>query len=315
MLEYVGLGSRPLDISFRTRSRARVRIAEFPGRWMAAADQAGLLGDLRSVVRDTVEGGTLDYGVLTGSPERWANAILTVIYADGRAVAFNALSVLPCELRGRTVEVLHLGLAMVHPAYQGRGFSGVLYGLTCFLIFARRQLRPLWVSSVTQVPAVLGLVGENFERVFPNAQPGARRSYDHLALAREVMTRHRAAFGVGAEAGFDEDRFVITNAYTGGSDHLKKRFEEAPQARAEVFNELCRRELDYGRGDDFLQIGQWGLKTTRIYFLRMAPQISPLRLTLQFTFLALESCVAPLLQWLRPQVAMGDLRPWRVSRP
>jgi len=157
-------------------------------------------------------------------------------------------------------------------------------------------------------------VGENFERVFPNARPGARRSHDHLSLAREIMARHRAAFGVAGEAGFDEDRFVITNAYTGGSDHLKKRFDDAPKARGEAFNAMCRRELDYERGDDFLQIGQWGLKTTHTYFLRMAPQISPLRLTVQFAFLALESSVAPLLQWLKPQLAMGDIRPRRVAR-
>mgnify|MGYP003693706281 CR=1 FL=1 len=104
MLEYVGLGSRPLDLAFRTRAAAHVRIVEFPGRWMAASDQAELLGDLRSVVRDTVPGGSLDYGVLTGSRERWAHAILTIIYDGERAVAFNALTVLPCELRGQPVE-------------------------------------------------------------------------------------------------------------------------------------------------------------------------------------------------------------------
>jgi GNAT superfamily N-acetyltransferase len=314
MLEYVGLGSRPLDLAFRTRAAARVRIVEFPGRWMAASDQARLLVDLRSVVRGTVPGGSLDYGVLTGSRERWAHAILTLIYDGERAVAFNALTVLPCELRGQPVDVLHLGLAIVHPDYQGRGFSSVLYGLTCFLIFARRQLRPLWISSVTQVPAIAGLVGENFERVFPNVRSDTRRSFDHVVLAREIMSRHRAAFGVAPEAGFDEDRFVITNAYTGGSDNLKKRFEEAPAARNPAFNALCQRELDYDRGDDFLQIGQWGLATTRVYFLRMAPTISPLRLAIQFLFLALESAIAPLLQWLKVQVAMGDIRPWPGRR-
>lgn len=313
MLEYVGLGSRPLDTSFRTRSGARARILEYPGRWLPTDEQARLLEDLRSVVRETVEQGTLDYGVLTGSPERWTNAILTVIYADDRVVAFNALSVLPCELRGRTVDVLHLGLAIVHPAYRGRGFSVVLYGLTCFLMFARRQLRPLWISSVTQVPAVVGLVGEHLERVYPNALPETRRSFDHLALGREIMAKHRAVFGVSEDAGFDEARFVITNAYTGGSDHLKKSFDQAPKARVEAFNEMCRRELDYGRGDDFLQIGQWTLKTTHTYFLRSAPHISPARLTYQFVFLLLQSFLAPLLQWLKPQVPMGDLRPWREA--
>ena len=315
MLEYVGLGRRPLHTSFRIRSGARARILEFPGRWLPDAEQDRLLADLRAVVAGSVERGALAYGVLTGDREAWDRAVLTVIYADGRPVAFNALSVLPCELRGRPVEVLHLGLALVHADYRGRGLSSVLYGLTCFLLFARRQLRPLWISNVTQVPAVFGLVGEYFEDVYPSAKPGARRSYDHLVLAREIMQRYRHVFGVGPEAGFDETRFVITDSYTGGSDNLKKRFDEAQPYRLPAFNDMCRRELDYDRGDDFLQIGRWGLKTTHEYFVRTAPRISPVNLALQFTFLALQSLVAPLLHWLHPEQPMEDLRPWGARRP
>ena len=55
---------------------------------------------------------------------------------DGRPVAFNALSIMECELRGKPVEVLHLGLVMVDPGYRSQGLSSVLYGLTSFLIFA-----------------------------------------------------------------------------------------------------------------------------------------------------------------------------------
>jgi len=314
MLEYVGLGSRPLHTSFRIRSGARARILEFPGRWMPPEEQARLLADLREVVAGAVDRGPLAYGVLTGDRAAWDRAVLTIIYADGRPVAFNALSVLPCELRGRTVDVLHLGLALIREDYRGRGLSSVLYGLTCFLIFARRQLRPLWISNVTQVPAVLGLVGEYFEAVYPSARPGSRRSYDHLVLAREIMARYRHVFGVGPEAGFDETRFVITNSYTGGSDNLKKRFEDAQASRFPAFNEMCRRELDYERGDDFLQIGRWGLRTTHEYFVRTEPRISPVSLTLQFAFLALQSFVAPLLSWLRADLPMDDLRPWGTPR-
>lgn len=36
------------------------------------------------------------------------------------------------------------------------------------------------------------------------------------------MKHQRDAFGVGPEAGFDADSQVITDAYTGGPDNLKK---------------------------------------------------------------------------------------------
>jgi hypothetical protein len=305
------LGTRYLDFQFTTRYGARARIVERPGRWMAEAELARLVEDLRSVVRASLPAGSLDYGVLTGDPERLRNAILTVIYAgDGRPVAFNALAILDCELRGRPVEVIHLGLVMIDPGYRAKGVSGILYGLTCFLLYARRQMRTLWFSNVTQVPAVFGMVGEAFANVFPDPARRARRSFEHLVLARQVLARHRHVFGVGPEAGFDERRFVITNAYTGGSDNLKKPFAAAAQHRREIFNETCRCELDYERGDDFLQIGQFDLRAARDYFRRSLPTLSARALLQQFGFLFAESLLLPLMHWATPSQELGSLRPW-----
>ena len=73
---------------------------------------------------------------------------------DGTPVAFNALGVMEVDVAPRSVEVLHLGLAMVGPEYQQQNLSWVLYRLTCFLIFLCRQMRPIWVSNVTQLPSV-----------------------------------------------------------------------------------------------------------------------------------------------------------------
>ena len=55
---------------------------------------------------------------------------------------------------------------MVDPDARSRGFSWVLYGLTCVLLFVRNGLRPLYVSNVTQVliatrhqaPEALGII-------------------------------------------------------------------------------------------------------------------------------------------------------------
>ena len=306
---------RYLNHSFRTRSGARVRIVERPGRWMDAAALAALVEELRTVVRTSLEKETLEYGVVTGDPERLEAAILTVVYAqdDGRPVAFNALSIMECELRGKPTEVLHLGLVMVDPGYRSQGLSSVLYGLTSFLIFARRQMRPLWISNVTQVPAIVGMVSEAFDRVFPTPDPAARRTFDHLSLARQIMARHRHVFGVGPEAGFDEERFVITNAYTGGSDNLKKSFAEAPKHRDEAYNQWAGRELDYARGDDFLQLAQFTLRAAREHFTRFRSELSPVGLVMRFVFLLLESLVAPVLQWFDPTRPMGDLRPWKQT--
>lgn len=313
MLTLWKLARKHLDLELATSREIRTRIVERPGLWMADDELRALVGDLRAIARATLGDRELDYGVLTGDPERLSRAVVTLLHdrSSGRPVAFNALSILPVRLRGRDEEVLHLGLVMVDPGHRGRGMSWVLYGLTCMLLLFRNQLRPIWVSNVTQVPAIVGMVSESFADVFPRPEGEGRRSHDHLVLARQIMARHRRAFGVGPEAGFDYDRFVISDAYTGGSDHLKKTFDEAPQHRDPRYGEMCRAALDYGRGDDFLQLGRVSLGSARRYLLRSVPPRSVPAVAASYLFAFLGSIVLPIVHWLSPGKPMGELRPWR----
>ncbi|MBX3566739.1 MAG: hypothetical protein KF914_01690 [Rhizobiaceae bacterium] len=291
----------------------RARIVERPGIWMSETEAAALVADIRAVAERTVPGEPLDYGVMTGSRERLSNSILTILYErdSGRPVAFNALAVMDVTLHGTGTTVVHLGLVMVDPGVRSKGFSWVLYGLTCIILFARQQLRPLWLSNVTQVPAIVGMVSESFADVFPRPDPAARRSFEHLVLAREIMSRHRHVFGVGGEAGFDEDRFVITNAYTGGSDNLKKTFDQAPKSRDEIYNEFCRRELDYGRGDDVLQLGRLDLAAAQRFVLKDVPRRSLPAVAATLAVVSLNRLFLPLLYWLSADRQWGILRPAR----
>ena len=286
-----------------------IRIVERPGLWMSEEEIRSLLAELRAVVARTLAQG-LDYGVLTGDAERLRQAVVTILYdrPSGAPIAFNALAAMPVELRGRPIEVLHLGLVMVDPGFRTQGLSWVLYGLTCILLFFRKGLRPIWISNVTQVPAVVGKVAEGFMSAFPNPFAAVRPTFDYLSIAREIMRKHRHVFGVGAEAGFDERRFVITNAYTGGSDNLKKTFAEAPKHRDERADELCRRELDYDRGDDFLQLARLDLASARNYLMREIPRDSLPAVLYQLAFVVLGGLVLPLLHWLNPAQPFGDLR-------
>ena len=298
-----------LDLSLAVSRETRIRVLENPGRWMPAEDFAPLLAGMREVTRRGI-GEDLHYGVLSGDPERLRNAVITLLYdrATGAMVAFNALSYMSISLRGQDIQAVHLGLVMVDPGYRAKGLSWVLYGLTSMLIFVRRGLRPLWISNVTQVPAIIGKVAESFVTAYPNPFTPSRRTFDHLCVAREIMRKHRAVFGVGPEAGFDEEHFVITNAYTGGSDNLKKKFADAPKHRDARANELCERELDYHRGDDFLQVARFDQPAALRYLLRDVPRHSLPALLYRLVFLLLGRLFMPLLHWLSPGTPMGDLR-------
>lgn len=299
-----------LDVALNSSSEIRTRIVDRPGEWMKPAQLAKLVEDVRTVARASLPGGDLTYGVLGGDPKRLAHSVITLLYdrKTGVPIAFNALAWLPVALRGRPVNVLHLGLVMIDPNQRSRGLSWILYGLTCFALFLRSGMRPLWISSVTQVPSVYGIVTESFADVYPG-RDGAVQTFDHVLLARQIMASHRSAFGVGPEAGFDEPRFVITNAYTGGSDDLKKRFDDAPKHRDEAFNARMKRELDYDRGDDMLQIGQVNMKAAQAYIWDVVPRASLPGVLAGAAILGMQAFVLPILHWFNARQAWGSLRP------
>jgi hypothetical protein len=300
-----------IDLTLRTHTGLRTRIVESPGLSLAQDELDELVAQLRTVAGKTLPAGSLTYGIFSGDRERLSRAIVTLISeeATGRPIAFNALSVMDVELDGDREQVTHLGLVMVDPDVQGQGLSWVLYGLTTLVLFARDGLRPKWISNVTQVPAVFGMVAETFSDVFPSPQPAARQSFAHLQLARGIMRLHRAVFGVADEAGFDEARFVITDAYTGGSDALKKSYDTAPKHRDEQYNAFCARELDYARGDDLLQIGRIDLAGARTYLLREVPHGSLPALLAASAMLSLQRLILPVLHWMDDSRAFGTLRP------
>lgn len=302
------LGRRYMDVRLKS-GPYRVRIMERPGRWMEDGALDRLAADLRQVAAATLDEGGLTYGVFSPDRARYADSIITLVTApDGRPVAFNALAVMEVATEPRPTEVLHLGLVMVDPDARSRSLSWVLYGLTCFLLFFKRQFRPLWISNVTQVPAVVGMVSGMFSDIYP--QPGAaRRSLRHLLIARRIMEGHRHVFGVGPEAGFDEDRFVITNAYTGGSDDLKKSFEAAPKHRDAEFNDFCEAVLDYDRGDDVIQLGRLDLPAIRRYLAREVPKTRIAGLLLTGAIVALQRLILPVLHW------SDSTRPYSILRP
>ena len=305
-----------LDVTLRVAPGVTARIVERPGLWMTDEATAQLLTDLRCVAAATVPGGSLDYGVLTGTKDRLDHAILTVLYdsKSGKPIAFNALSAMDVTLHGQRADVVHLGLVMVDPGVRSQGFSWVLYGLTCLILFARQQLRPLWLSNVTQVPAIVGMVCQTFSDVYPRPGDGAHASFEHILLARQIMERHRAVFGVGPDAGFDEARFVITNAYTGGSDNLKKAFEQAPKHRDAIYNEFCAHELDYGRGDDVLQIFKLDLAAAQRFLVKDVPRSSLPAVAATLAVVSLNRIVLPLVYWLSSDMAWGILRPAKTEQ-
>ncbi|WP_246472769.1 hypothetical protein [Pelagibacterium limicola] len=288
-----------------------MRIVERPGLWMAPEQLAALIGQLRTIASRTLGAKDLQYGIFSGDRERLEVSFITLVTdkRTGAPIAFNALPVIPLELDGRSVELVHLGLVMVDPDQRSKGLSWVLYGLTCFLLFIRNQCRPIWVSNVTQVPAIVGMVTETFSEVYPDPERNTPRKFRQLVLVRQIMRAHRHVFGVGEEADFDEQNFIITNSYTGGSDNLKKTFEAAQKHRRAIINDYCQANLDYDRGDDVIQIGKLDLAAARRYLTEMVPKGALGLVGIAVTMALLQRAVLPVIQWLDADREFGRLRP------
>ncbi len=300
-----------MNLTLNTSSEYRTRIIEAPGKWMGDADIYKIRKDLIEVASKA--GGTEipDYGVLQ-EENTLTHSIITIVYEimGNRPVAFNALTTVDIDLGARSERVLHLGLVMVDPEVRGKGLSWILYGLTCIFLFLRNQLRPIWISNVTQVPAVVGMVGETFSDVFPSPLAGNRCTLSHVLIARRLIEFHRQVFGVGKEAKFDEKRFVITNAYTGGSDPLKKTFAKTTKHRTAAVNELCKEELNYRRGDDVLQLGKIDLNAARRFLTQNVPAGSIAGLVAAGFWVVLSRIALPVMHWADPTRQWQNLRPY-----
>ncbi len=300
------LGAERLALRLPLGGDLDVAVLERPGRWLHDAALAQLTAELRAVAAAGQDGKPVPlYGALTGDREELAHRVVTLVYrrSTGEPIAFSALRYLELP---RFERVAHLGLAYVHRDHRSRGLSQLLYGLANFLLFFRSGMRPVWISNVTQVPAVFGLVAEGYDDVYPSHRPGARQTFGHLLRARAIMKVHRTAFGVAEEAGFDEARQIITDAYTGGSDELKKSFEQAPKHRDPAVNGCCQRALDYARGDDFLQLGTWTLASSWRFLRRKGPPGLAGRLLFQALLLLLFSLVVPVVRWLIPAPGLRE---------
>lgn len=302
-----------LSINLPAGKGLRAYVCERPALCLSNDALAGLEKDLRLITKSILGDQDLQYGVFDRDSPAMSRSLITVIYErkTKRPIAFNALPLLEVNV-GHTIEpVLHLGLVMIDPTVRSKGLSSMLYGFSCVLLFIKNQLRPMWISSVTQVPAVVGLVAELYSDAYPGCT-GTRRSFYQKILAKAIMDKHRDAFGVGPDANFDEDHFIIRNAYTGGSDSLKKTYEATAKHRIDAYNEMCLEKLDYERGDDFLQIGLLDGRALRKYLMRMIPEGHIVGVVAALVFFIFRAVLLPMFYWFDNTKKWAGLRPYEV---
>ena len=299
-----GIGKTYFEFKFESGSGETVHILEKPEYLLDEIEQKSLREEIYALsLKCTPNNQALDYGIFNDPNHNniLNQCILTLIRDNNsnKLIAFNCLPLLDLTLKNKPIYFVHLGLVMIDPDYRSKGLLYILYGLTVVIMFCRKRLTPIWVSNVTQVPAVVGSFSEGFNNVFPNALKNSRRSFDHLSLVRQIMLNHTHVFGVGNDAEFDEKTFIIKNAYTGGSDNLLKTWNQVTKYRNDTVNDFCQKHLNYDRGDDFIQIGKMDFFALQKYIIRMIPAKSLILILNNIFIVFLQSILLPVYHWFK----------------
>ncbi|MBD66185.1 MAG: hypothetical protein CME62_13320 [Halobacteriovoraceae bacterium] len=275
-------------------------IFESPGLWCTDQELEKLTKDMREVAATFHQSNDLpDYGPLTGNREDLAHRLITIAYhrKQKKPIGFSAQIFLTVKYRGFAKRILHLGLIYIDDSVKGQNVSYLLTVFPNLLVTIKNGFRDLYVSSVSQVPAIVGLVGKNYVDVYPTSNFENQRYY-HFKLAQLIMHDHRQAFGVGSDAEYDERLQIIKNAYTGGSDELKKTYKNAPKFREESVNKFCENNLNYQRGDDFLQIGKISIQGLWPLYYSKLNRKNFFPITLALMAVALFTLFMPIIRWI-----------------
>lgn len=244
-------------------------IWEKSGRWCSAEEIKKIKEDLKSIVRKAQKGKALPgYSVLSEDETAFQDSIITIIYNGNKdPVAFSAQVYFYLDDLLPNSKVAHTGLSYIIPEERGKGLMRYLFIYSMVILLLISRLKPIWISSVSQVPSVIGVVADSFEDVYPHPREKVVQTPMHEKIAAAIMRNYKNAFGVNGKSSYDAKKQIIENSYCGTASHsLQKTYEETMKHRDEVVNEFCKNRLNYERGDDFLQVGKWSLSCMLKFF-------------------------------------------------
>ncbi len=262
IIKAVTTDSERFNCRIELRGGLKFEIWEKPALWCTEEQLQRIIKDVTDVVANSEDAIDVpEYGVLKGEASDLAKRIISIIYdKDDRPIAMSAQIYFHIELGATTEEVLHLGLAFVSKASRGKNITTLIYGLPNLFILLKNGFRKQWISNVTQVPAAFGLVQDFYTSCYPSMYQD-EPNQEQKIIAQKIFNEHKQAFGVGEEAIFLAEDFIIEDSYTGGSDNLKKTFAQCAKYRADTRVDVFLEDsLDYARGDDFMQVAFLDIK-------------------------------------------------------
>lgn len=244
------------------KKRFHVRVLREPRRRLSDAQSLELIEELR-LVAATCFDPVPDYQALVPRPDALDGKLIALARdRRGRLVGFMSAVLIRVEGLG---EVLHTGLTCVRPEARSAGLTHRLSRALLLSHLAHRGVfSTVWVSNVACVLSSLGNIALHFDDVYPSPFGGDRPAPAHLAVARAIDVRHRQDIAINSAARFDPDAFVFRGSVE-GTGFIKCEDDARFHHRDPTLNRFYTDRMDFGRGDEVLQVGKFSLLTFASY--------------------------------------------------
>ncbi|MCG3173593.1 MAG: hypothetical protein GMKNLPBB_01792 [Myxococcota bacterium] len=251
--------------SRKDNPRYSLRFYHRPGLSMSDAERGELVSGLREVAATCFDS-IPEYQSLVGTREALSDKVITAAFRpDGTMAGF--CSALLMEVEG-VGTVLHLGLTCVHVNDRGTSLTHQLTSkLVIGYMLRKRPVGRLWVTNVACVLSSLGNVALNFEDVYPSPFYFGRPTDAHLAIARTISRRYRKDIHISESAALDERNFVFRRSVE-NSVFQKDSGDRRYHHRNEILNQYYQHILQFGEGDEIVQVGHVSSLSAVMYMAR-----------------------------------------------
>jgi hypothetical protein len=224
-------------------------IYDRPGTWMTADALEALQARLVGVAAGRL-GRRPSYSYFVDAA-CLKDKLVTICSRDGQDLCFNAMAYLG-TYDGRPA--VHLGSVYSLEGQKGR--MQMLYIWSTVFLLARHGFRKIYITSLTHTPRIFGAVQEGYSRVYPCAGGEQAPEAFHRDIRDLLMQTYFKEFPLMTTPEIDE-RFVLKGfrRMVDGSILIPDTRTTVPKHRNPAYNTFCLERLDYGNGDEILQVG------------------------------------------------------------
>ncbi len=253
----------------------RIELLVRPGEWLTDIQRERFTAKIRDTAATCFES-VPDYQIMRGTREELSDKVVALaIRKDGVIAGFCSTILLPVKGVG---EVMHLGLTCVRPEDRASGLTHLLTRKAVGgYLFRYRPLGRLWVSNCAAVLSSLGNVALHFDNVFPSPLMAARPTRTHARIAKAIDEYYRDKIYIHVDSTFDPEHFVFRGSVK--DTVFQKEAEDVRyQHRKPGLNRFYRGIMNFGDGDEVLQVGSASMLTAVRHGLKRKKRLKELRL-------------------------------------